>query len=77
MNERNVAALKAACEGLPLYYGSDFREMAEYLASRGVLGPASEVLTDPLCVPLPGGQVMEFYAPGIDLVLERIAKGET
>ena len=73
MNERNVAALKAACEGLPLYYGSDFREMAEYLASRGVLGPASEVLTDEECCMELNDSIS---AQIICERLERIAKGE-
>ena len=78
MNQRNVEALKKAIWGTlapGMLSANEITELARVLASRGCLGPASEVLPDPLCVPLPGGQVMEFYAPGINHALERIARG--
>ena len=89
MNQRNVEAIIKACEGLPAYYGSDFREMAEYLASRGVLGPASEVLEEKDVNDERGDchadgvttshdhTVMCYDVPAFGLWLERIAKGET
>ena len=75
MNTRNVDAIERLLVALDYEHYLTERELAAALASRGVLGPASEVLPDPLCVDLPGGQVMEFYAPGINHALERIARG--
>ena len=77
MNERNVKALHRVVwecyASMAPMAGDPTSAVAAYLASRGVLGPASEVLTDEECCMELNDSISAHI---ICERLERIAKGE-